>query len=222
MKKITLTRSRPPKPGSSDADESGGVQLRRKNRRSQIMTPEQVAAEERREHEKKILHSAAKFHTHMIAQLCVGGGKDPDAPNLIRFDAGRYALEQAHPELPHPTPWIVAEMDRIARLTRNHIRYMRQRYFPTGEITLVSNESAAPVICPQETVGRHRALVFHSQTVLQLGMLEKLQDLDQMIRDALLLKKFGYLPDGEWQYLSAVVGRFVYVLRHTHDIDPIR
>lgn len=212
MNKMKLSRSNPRR---------SNVQVRIKNRKAQMLTPEQAAEEDRRARDKAILDRSIRFHSHIASQLCFGG-RDPHSPSLIKFDEGRYALEIEHPNLPHPTPWIEIEMGKMFAYVTNYRRRLVD-FHPKGpDFTLLSNESIAPVICPPVAVGRYRPMQLKSLTVQRLGMLERLVDLDHAIREALLLKKFGLLPEGYWFSIQGTVRRWSYVLRHTHSIEPIR
>lgn len=212
MKKLTLSRSK-----QSAKTE---VQVRRKNRKAQMMTPEQAAEEERRFQEQKILASAVRFHSHLATQLCFGG-RDPESPSLIKFDAGRWQLEAAQPHLQYPERWLRIEIGywfEYVPLLQEHLRGL----FPQDpDFTLVSNESLAPVICPPVPIGRHKPLELKSLTVQRLDMLARLVELDRAICDALLLNKFGLLPAEYWQAVRKVVDGWRYVLTHAHSRKPI-
>lgn len=211
MKKTTLSRKQLAKTE---------VQVRRKNRKAQMLTPEQAAAEERRYQEQKILASSVRFHSHLAAQLCFGG-RDPESPSLVKFDAGRCQLESAQPQQLYPERWLTIEIGywiEYVPLLQEHLRHL----FPQDpDFTLVSNDSLAPVICPPVPVGHLKPLELKSLTVQRLGMLEHLMELDHVICDALLLNKFGLLPGEYWQAIRRVVDGWQYILTHAHSLKPI-
>lgn len=211
MKKTTLSRKQAAKPE---------VQVRRKNRKAQMLTPAQIAEEERRDQEQKILARSVRFHSHLVTQLCFGG-RDPASPSLVKFDAGHCQLEAAHPHQDYPERWLAIEIGywfEYVPLLQEHLRSL----FPQDpDFTLVSNESLAPVICPTVTVGCHKSLELKSLTVQRLEMLARLMELDRAVCDALLLNKFGLLPTEYWKAVRKVVDGWKFIFQHAHSLKPI-
>lgn len=211
MKKTTLSRQRI----------NTNVLVRRKNRKAQMLTPEQAEEEERRYQEQKTLANSVRFHSHLAAQLCFGG-RDPAFPSLVKFDAGRCALEAAHPQETHPEEWLQIEMADIDRSTTDLHQQLRALFPNDPDFQLLSNESVAPVICPPVPIGRHKPLILNSLTVQRLEMLERLVKFDRVICDALLLNKFGLLPkDYYWQSVRWLRSRWVNVLKNTQALRPV-
>lgn len=186
-KKITFTKQRPV-----------ATVRQKRSRAAQMLTPDELAAEEEKCRAQKILAQSPRFHSQLGAQLCWKSKPGQPIANLFDFDRIIAIDEQYDPELQGQRERIgeaIAELVALMDTTESHLNRMHQ---DTGSINLISNRSTRPVICPPEAIGRHKKLIMTAKITQEFSLLEKLMRFDALICDALLLRKFGFLSGDQW------------------------
>ena len=173
----------------------------KRSRAAQMLTPDELAADEDKYRVQKILAQSPRFHSQLGAQLCWKSQPRQPVANLFDFDRIIAIDEQSDPDLQGQKRRIVntiAELVSLMDTTESHLNRMRQ---DTGSLNLISNRSTHPVICPPEAIGRHKKLLLTAKITQEYALLEKLMRFDALICDALLLRKFGFLSGDQWDVM---------------------
>jgi hypothetical protein len=168
----------------------------KRSRAAQMLTPDELAAEEEQYRVQKVLDQSPRFHSQLAAQLCW-----KSRASLFEFDHIIAFAELRDPELQGRKTRIVeaiAELVTLMDTTESHLNRLHQ---DTGSLNLISNQSTRPVICPPEAIGRHQRRCMSAKFSQEHALLEKLMRFDALICDALLLRKFGFLMSDQWDVL---------------------
>lgn len=178
---------------------SSSVVVRNKSRRRQMLSPEAVAAEEKRYRIKKILAQSPRLNSQLATQLCWTIQPGIATSCLTQFDR---KLAQREKMVGTTATSVLTDMvEDIGQMMDACAIHLAQMHENTGSITLHNNLSARPVIFPPEPIGRYKPLLLTSTFAQEHALLDKLQQFDLLICDALLLRKFGFLDAAQWNVL---------------------
>ncbi len=163
-----------------------------------MLSPDELAAEENRYRIRKILTQSPRFHSQLGAQLCWKQQPGKQVTNLLEFDRMISSEERRQHEFKRQRALMVEAISDLTAMMDITESYLRRMHQNTGSITLISNQSARPLICPPEAIGRYKKLVMTAKLTQEFSLLEKLMRFDSLICSALLLRKFGFLTADHW------------------------
>lgn len=162
-----------------------------------MLTDEEMRLEEERFREKKIIAHAVKFHSKLVAQLFHGDNKGSPCLLTLDINLGRLEQTQQHGRVQRQRDIQTAltALDSCMFQCRELFDKLFQN---TGPITLKTAESTRPLICPRETLRQRQALTFDSALVKEADLISKLVVFDELVRDALLLRQYGFIDETIW------------------------
>lgn len=200
-----MTTTRKPLTRRSLPSPPKAAHVTKKNVKRRLLTPEELAAEERFYRDKKRLEQAPQFHSHLANHLCriPSSGKGAEPTCLVAFDEA-LCRRQSDPTSKRERE-MLQRVEQIAAQLQSSQEKLAQVRKATGEITLLSGASIQPVRLPSEPIGNYPPMVLSAPFVLEQDLIGKLQQFDRLICEALLLRKFGFIDAQDWAVFIAPI-----------------